>query len=183
MTLATLTLRPALPSDAQAMLDIYAPVVERTAISFELTAPTLSEFAERVRKISAGWAWLVAERDGQVIGYAYGSSHRERAAYRWSTEVTAYMAPAAQRQGIGRQLYGALLPQLAARGLCNAYAGIALPNDASVALHQSAGFHAIGTFPAVGRKFGRWHDVAWFHCRLRAEPPDASPANNSDVPA
>lgn len=171
MTLSAPIIRPALPSDAKAMLDIYAPVVERTAISFELTAPTLSEFVERMRKISAGWVWLVAERDGQVIGYAYGSPHRERAAYRWSTEVTAYVAPAAQRQGIGRQLYGALLPQLADRGLCNAYAGIALPNDASIALHQRVGFRAIGTFPAVGRKFGRWHDVAWFHSALRAEPP------------
>jgi L-amino acid N-acyltransferase YncA len=180
MTFSAPTIRAALPGDAQAMLDIYAPVVLRTAISFELTAPTLSEFEERVRKCSAGRAWLVAERDGQVIGYAYGSPHRERAAYRWSTEVSAYVAPAAQRQGIGRQLYGALLPQLADRGLCNAYAGIALPNDASVALHQSAGFCAIGTFPAVGRKFGRWHDVAWFHRALRSEPPGDSPANTTE---
>jgi L-amino acid N-acyltransferase YncA len=171
MTTPALTIRPAVPGDAPAMLDIYAPVVAQTAISFELTAPTLSEFAERVRKLSAGWGWLVAECDGLLLGYAYGSPHRERAAYRWSTEVTAYVARAAQRQGIGRRLYDALLPQLADRGLCNAYAGIALPNDASMALHQSAGFRSIGVFPAVGRKFGRWHDVAWCHRALRAEPP------------
>jgi L-amino acid N-acyltransferase YncA len=117
MTTPALTIRPAVPGDAQAMLDIHAPVVAQTAISFELAAPTLAELVERVRKISAGWVWLVAERDGQVIGYACGSPHRERTAYRWSTEVSAYVAPAAQRLGVGRLLArrGVVPPRIARR--------------------------------------------------------------------
>jgi phosphinothricin acetyltransferase len=168
-------IRPATPSDAAAMLSIYAPIVQSTAISFESEPPSLAEFEGRVRKYSSGWAWLVCELNGAVVGYAYGSPHRERAAYRWSTETSAYVAPEARRQGVGTLLYQALLPALASKGLCNAYAGIALPNPASVALHVSVGFRSIGTFPAVGRKFGQWHDVGWFHCSLRQLAPGEEP--------
>jgi L-amino acid N-acyltransferase YncA len=163
-------IRPATLADAADMLAIYSPVVQETAISFELAPPTLQEFEERVRKYSCDWAWLVAERDGLIVGYAYGSSHRERLAYKWSTETSAYVHPSARGQGVGKRLYHALLPLLAEKGYCNAYAGIALPNDASVALHQSVGFRPIGQFPSVGRKFGKWHDVAWFHRNLREHP-------------
>jgi L-amino acid N-acyltransferase YncA len=163
-------IRAALPSDAAAMLAIYAPIVRETAISFELDPPSLPEFEDRVIKYSKDWVWLVAEVDGNVVGYAYGSSHRERLAYQWSTETSAYVAEAARGSGIGKLLYRALLPALADRGYCNAYAGIALPNEASVALHESVGFRSIGTFPSVGRKFNRWHDVGWFHCNLRSHP-------------
>jgi L-amino acid N-acyltransferase YncA len=164
-------IRPATISDEAAMLSIYAPVVRETAISFEIEPPSLAEFEERVHKYSEGWEWLVAELDDKVLGYANGSPHRERPAYRWSTETSAYVSPAARRQGVGKRLYKDLLLALTSRGFCNAYAGISLPNTASVALHQSVGFRSIGTFPAVGRKFGKWHDVAWFHCALRHEPP------------
>ncbi len=163
-------IRPANTNDAEIMLAIYAPVVENTAISFELVPPTLDEFSDRIRKYSAKWAWLVAELDGNVVGYVYGSSHRERAAYQWSTETAAYIAPQSRGRGIGKALYKALLPALATKGYCNAYAAIALPNQASVSLHESVGFRSIGTFPAVGRKFDRWHDVGWFHCALRDAP-------------
>ena len=164
-------IRPANLADAPAMLAIYLPVVKETAISFELEAPTLQEFEARVAKCARGWAWLVAEQGGRILGYAYGSAHRERAAYQWSTETSAYVHPHARGTGVGKALYQALIPELAAKGYCNAYAGISLPNAASVALHQSVGFCAIGQFPSVGRKFGRWHDVGWFHRRLRADPP------------
>jgi L-amino acid N-acyltransferase YncA len=160
-------IRPATLSDAAAMLAIYAPVVRETAISFENEPPSLDEFAERIRTYSAEWGWLVAEHDGEILGYAYGSAHRARHAYRYSTETSAYVSLAARRQGVGKRLYEALLTALATRGLCNAYAGISLPNPASVALHESAGFRLIGTFPAVGHKFGNWHDVAWFYRPLR----------------
>lgn len=152
------------------MLAIYAPVVRETAISFELVPPTLDDFEARVAKYSTGWAWLVAELNDEILGYAYGSPHRERAAYRWSTETSTYVALGARKRGIGTQLYQALLPALGDRGFCNAYAGVTLPNEASVALHRSVGFSPIGTFPAVGRKFNKWHDVAWFYRCLRQLP-------------
>lgn len=153
------------------MLAIYRPVVEQTAISFEESAPSLAEFSARLNKYLKDWCAFVAEDSGRVVGYAYGSSHRERAAYRWSVETTVYVAAEAQRAGTGRALYGALLPALAQAGFCNAYAGVALPNTASVGLHQAVGFRSIGTFPRVGYKHGAWHDVAWFHKALREQPP------------
>lgn len=153
------------------MLAIYRPYVEGTFISFEQEVPSLEEYTSRIRKYITGWAGVVAEAEGEVLGYAYGSSHRERAAYKWSVETTVYVAASAQRCGIGRQLYAALLPMLEDAGYCNAYAGIALPNAASVALHQATGFHPIGIFRRVGYKFDRWRDVAWFHRALREEPP------------
>lgn len=164
-------IRSATEADAAALLAIYAPYVEHTAISFELTPPTVEDFAGRIRKALAEWAWLVAEVDGQCAGYAYGSAHRPRAAYRWSVETSAYVHPDYWRRGIGRALYGQLLEVLPARGYCNAYAGVTLPNAASVALHEDLGFQPIGVFTAVGRKFGAWHDVAWFERALRDRPP------------
>ena len=168
-----LTLRPAAGADAAALLDIYRPYVEATAVSFETVVPSIDEFAARIARTAAGWQWLVAERDGRCVGYAYGSSHRERAAYRWSVEVSAYVLPAHHRRGIGRALYLRLFEDLRRKGFCNAYAGIALPNEGSVALHRSVGFEFIGIFKAVGRKFDRWHDVAWFQRGLRDAPPSA----------
>jgi phosphinothricin acetyltransferase len=167
--------RPASDSDATAMLAIYAYYVRETSISFEHEVPSLEEFGSRVRKYIAGWGGVVAELDGEVVGYAYGSSHRERAAYRWSAETTVYVQVGKHGSGIGRRLYGALLPALANAGYCNAYAGVALPNPASVGLHRAVGFSPIGTFPRVGYKFGAWCDVAWFHMALREGPDTSQP--------
>lgn len=164
-------IRPATEADAQSLLAIYRPFVESSVISFETVAPGVDEFSARIRKALQGWQWLVAEKDGQCIGYAYGSSHRERAAYRWSAEVSAYVRPEQHRKGIGRSLYLKLFDDLIQIGFCNAYAGVTLPNEASVALHRSVGFEFVGTFRSVGRKFGKWHDVAWFQRRLRDRPP------------
>ena len=164
-------IRAAIAADAPALRAIYAPFVERTATSFEAVPPTVEEFAQRIRKVlDGGWAWLVAESYGRCAGYAYGSLHREREAYRWSVETTVYVHTEHQRRGIGRALYTALFAVLTEKGFCNAFAGVTLPNDASVALHRSVGFQPIGTFRAVGRKFGRWHDVAWFQRPLRDAP-------------
>ena len=165
-----LTIRSATADDAAALLAVYAPIVETTTISFETEPPTLEEFTARIQKAVAKWAWLVAEQDGQCVGYAYGSMHRERAAYRYSVEVSAYVAESARRRGIGALLYRELFTALAARGYCNALAGIALPNEASVALHESVGFTAVGVFKNIGWKFGAWHDVAWFEKPLRDQP-------------
>ena len=164
------TIRPAAEHDASAVARIYAPYVHDTAISFEETVPTQAEMAARIVKSRSRWQWLVADLDGAVVGYAYGSQHRERAAYRWSVEVSAYVGRDHHRQGIGRALYGALFAELADKGYCNAFAGITLPNDPSVKLHTSMGFEPIGTFHSVGWKFGRWHDVAWFQRTLRKTP-------------
>jgi L-amino acid N-acyltransferase YncA len=153
------------------LLAIYRPFVETTAVSFEMTAPSVEEFAARIAKAVAGWQWLVAERDGECIGYPYGSSHRERPAYRWSVEVSAYVHAGCRRQGVASELCARLFEQLAHKGFCNAYAGISLPNEGSVALHRRVGFEPIGVFKAVGRKFDAWHDVAWFHLALRESPP------------
>ena len=133
----TLTIRSAVEADAAALLAIYRPFVESTAVSFETVVPTVEEFATRIAKALAGWQWLVAEQDGQCIGYAYGSSHRQRQAYRWSVEVSAYVHPNYHRQGVGRALYLRLFEELARKGFCNAYAGTTLPNEGSVALHRS----------------------------------------------
>src|SRR5438105_2761672 len=142
--------RPAVPQDAPAIAEIYAPFVAGTAVSFEETPPTAVEMLRRIEHAQSRWQWLVADLDGTVAGYAYGTRHRERAAYRWSVEVSAYVHPDHHRQGIGRALYRQLLDDLAGKGFCNAYAGIALPNDSSVALHRAAGFEPIGVFKAVG---------------------------------
>ena len=168
---APLLIRPATEADTDALLAIYAPFVERTAVSFETVVPSVEEFAARIDKSNSRWAWLVAERDGSLLGYAYGSTHRERAAYRWSVETSAYIDPRFQRQGIGKGLYLALLTVLADMGYCNAFAGATLPNDASIALHRSVGFEPIGVFKSIGRKFGKWHDVSWMQRKLRDEPP------------
>jgi L-amino acid N-acyltransferase YncA len=165
-------IRPANEHDAAALLSIYRPFVESTAVSFETVSPTVEEFAVRISKITAGWRWLVAERDGLCIGYAYASAHRERPAYRWSVEVSVYIHPDHHRQGVGMALYRQLMHDLEQAGYCNAYAGITLPNDGSVSLHRALGFEPIGVFKSVGRKFDQWHDVAWFHRRLREAPPE-----------
>ena len=169
-------IRPASESDAAELLDIYRPFVESTAASFEIETPSVAEFAERITKSVADWQWLVAEQDERCIGYAYGTSHRARAAYKGSVEVSAYVHPGHLRRGVGRMLYTQLFEDLARRGYRNAYAGIALPNDASIALHKGVGFEYVGTFKSVGRKFDRWHDVAWYQRPL----PDPAATNGSE---
>ena len=170
--LAPLKIRQATEADAPALLAIYAPYVEETPISFETVVPSVDEFAGRIRKYLSAWQYLVAERDGRIVGYAYGGTHRERAAYRFSVEVSAYVDRGCHRQGIGRALYAQLFADLAAKGYCEAFAGITYPNDASIGLHTAVGFEMIGVFRNIGWKFDRWHDVAWMQRRLRDRPAD-----------
>lgn len=122
-----LTVRPATPADGAALLAIYAPIVESTAISFGLAPPTLQEFSIRIQAVIAHWAWLVAEQEGHCVGHACAAFYRERPAYRWSVETSAYVATSARRRGIGARLYHQLFAAWASRGYCNAIAGIALP--------------------------------------------------------
>ena len=167
-----ITIRQASEADAAQLVAIYAPFVEHSAVSFETVAPSVEEFAARIAKCLNGWQYLVAERDGRAVGYAYGGVHRERAAYRFSVEVSAYIDPACHRQGIGRPLYTRLFADLSAKGYCTAFAGITLPNDASVGMHTAAGFEPIGVFRNIGWKYGTWHDVAWMQRTLRDAPPE-----------
>jgi L-amino acid N-acyltransferase YncA len=165
-----INVRLATKADAPALVEIYRPYVECTAVSFESECPTVSEFGERITNVLGRWVWLVAEEGGLCVGYAYASSHRERPAYRWSVEGSAYVREGHQRRGIGRRLYVELLEHLRTKGYCNVFAGVALPNEASIGLHESLGFKPIGVFSRVGRKFGAWHDVAWFQLQLLEEP-------------
>ncbi|MBU1173986.1 MAG: GNAT family N-acetyltransferase [Alphaproteobacteria bacterium] len=159
---AGIAVRPARADDAPAIQAIYAPIVETTFISFEETAPDVAETERRIAAIQQRHLYLVAERDNAVVGFAYGGPHRERAAYRYSVDVTVYVAETARRQGIGRLLYGELLPGLAALGYHSAFAGIALPNAGSVGLHEAMGFTPVGIYREVGWKFGAWRDVGWW---------------------
>ena len=159
----SLHIRPVNEADAADLLEIYRPFVEDTAISFEIEVPSVADFELRIRSAAEKWLWLVAERNDMPIGYAYGSAHRPREAYKYSVETSAYVHRDYHRQGVARLLYNKLLIGLTTRGYRNAYAGITLPNEASMAFHKSVGFEYIGVFPRVGNKFEQWHDVAWLH--------------------
>ena len=162
--------------DAAACAAIYAPSVSDGVASLEERAPEPHEMADRIRILSRTHPWLVAEIDGQVAGYAYGSRHHERAAYRWSADVTVYIAAAHQRRGVGRALYTALFDLLKDQGIYELCAGVTLPNDASVGLHESLGFQPVGVYRDVAYKFGRWHSVGWWQLSLRPRGDGQPPA-------
>lgn len=162
------SIRTAAPSDAAAIQSIYMPYVAETAISFEVDVPSVASMAERMASVvDAGLPYLVAERGGMVLGYAYAGPHRTRAAYRFAVDVTAYVVPDHRGGGIGTALYTELLHRLSATEAHAAFAGITLPNERSVALHEKVGFTPVGVFREVGWKFDRWHDVGWWQRRLR----------------
>ena len=159
--------------DAAACASIYGPYVRETAISFEEHPPDEIAFAERIGRISRSHPWLVALDSGVVTGFAYGCPHRGRAAYRWAVDVSVYVDPDRRRHGAGRALYGALLPLLRDQGFYMACAGVTLPNEASVAFHESFGFTPVGVYRRIGFKLGTWWDVGWWQRELRAPAADA----------
>ena len=169
-------IRMAIPADGERLAAIYAPAVTDRATSFELTAPDASEMARRVSTLTARTPWLVLEENGRVLGYAYASPHRTRACYRWSADVSVYVAADARGNGIGHALYTALLSILELQRFHAAFAGITLPNDASVALHEAVGFEALGVYREVGFKHGHWHDVGWWRRSLGSGGKPAEPA-------
>lgn len=166
---STPLIRLAEEGDALQIAAIYAPVVRDTMISFETESPSVEEIARRVRDTLVRWPWLVCERDGEVLGYAYAGAHRSRAAYQWSVDVSAYVREYARRKGVGRALYTSLIAALDLQGFYNAYAGIALPNNASVGLHEAMGFRLVGVYRGVGYKLGAWRDVGWWGLALRED--------------
>jgi phosphinothricin acetyltransferase len=163
-------IRLATERDALACQRIYAPIVTETAISFETEVPSVEEMERRIADTLVQLPWLVLEEPEGVRGYAYAALHRKRAAYQWSVEVSVYVAEEARGRGVGRRLYTALLDLLRRQGYVNSFAGIALPNDASVGLHEAMGFRPIGVYRKVGFKLGHWLDVGWWQLELR-EPP------------
>jgi phosphinothricin acetyltransferase len=168
-------IRLAEQSDAAQVQAIYAPFCTDTVVSFEETAPPVDQMWQRIASTLERWPWLVCTDGATVLGYAYAGNHRERAAYRWSVEVSAYVAEGQRRRGVGRALYTALFALLRLQGYVNAYAGITLPNLASVGLHEAVGFVPVGVYRAVGYKKGAWHDVGWWQLALRshqASPPE-----------
>ena len=162
-------IRIATVQDAADMVTIYAPIVRHTAISFELEPPTVQVMQQRVADTLRRLPWLIYEGHGKVLGYAYASTHRARAAYQWSVDVSVYIDADSRRSGAGRALYTALFRLLARQGFYNAYAGITLPNTASVSLHETLAFEAIGVYHNVGYKLGAWHDVGWWQLRLQTD--------------
>ena len=168
-----ITIRLATPDDAEQVQAIYAPYCH-TPISFEMEPPSVEEMRGRLAKVLGQYPWLLCENGGEVLGYAYATQHRERAAYRWSVDTAVYVRQGCQRRGVGRALYMSLLGVLPLLGYVNAYAGVTVPNPASVALHGAMGFQPIGVYRQVGFKNGAWHDVAWF-CRSLQPRPDEPP--------
>ena len=163
--------RSAVADDSGAVAEIYNHYVAKTVITFEEEPVSASEMGRRIEdSTSASLPWLVAEREGKVAGYAYATPWRARSAYRFSVEVTVYLDPDCSRMGIGSRLYEALLPKLMTRGLHAAFGVIALPNDASVALHEKFGFARAALLREVGFKFGRWIDVGYWQLIFESSP-------------
>jgi phosphinothricin acetyltransferase len=177
----TLRLRSAdAARDGAACAAVYAPYVRDTVISLEETPPDAAEMTARIERIERTHPYLVAEEAGRVVGFAYGSIHRERAAYRWAADVSVYIDRECHRRGIGRALYEALFALLRAQNLLIACAGITLPNDASVAIHEAFGFVPVGVYRNIGFKFGAWRDVGWWQLELSPingqNPPEPTPS-------
>lgn len=162
-------IRPATVADAAAIAAIYHPYVANTTITFEETPVSVEEMAQRIASTIVNLPWHVFESNGQVVGYAYASPWRTRCAYRLSVETTVYVAQGYSGQGIGSQLYRALLDNLRERGIHAVLGGIALPNPASVALHERFGFEKVAHFKQVGRKFDRWIDVGYWELMTNDE--------------
>ncbi|HVR84170.1 MAG TPA: GNAT family N-acetyltransferase [Planctomycetota bacterium] len=155
-------------ADARAIRDIYAPFVSDSATSFEADPPDVATMELRIQELHGKFPWLVYEAGREVLGYAYASPHRAaRKAYQWCVEVSIYLHALARGRGAGRALYSGLFDLLVRQGYVNAYAGVTLPNPASLRLHQSLGFQPIGVYPRIGFKLGNWHDVAWLQLRLQ----------------
>lgn len=155
------------PDDMKSVLNIYAPYIENTAITFEYHIPSLFDFSQRIKDITSFYPWLVAETGGQIAGYAYACRHRSRKAYEWSVESSVYIQENYQGKGIAKALYQNLFQILQFQRIINVYAGITLPNIKSESFHKAMGFEPVGIYQKVGYKMGKWHDVLWMALSLQ----------------
>lgn len=179
---AAITIRTAALPDAERLLEIYRPYVEETAITFEYDVPTIDEFRGRMTRVLEKYPYLVAERDGTIVGYAYAGPFVGRAAYDWSVETTIYLDRAVRRQGIGKALYTALETVLGAMGILNLNACIGYPEVEdehltrnSVEFHAHLGYQWVGQFHNCGYKFGRWYHMVWMEKMLGEHPVQPDP--------
>ena len=169
------SIRLATESDAEDVAAIYAPIVERTHVSFETDPPSVGTIRRRIRDTLTHLPWLVCEYDGRVLGYAYASPYSDRDAYQWTVIVSVYVDDQWRRCGVGRGLYESLFTGLQLQGLCNAIAVIALPNEPSVTFHESFGFERIGVYRRIGFKDGTWWDVG--HWQRQLQKADGRPSS------
>lgn len=178
-------IRLAVENDSASILEIYAPFITGTVITFECDVPIVTEFGKRITNIEKKYPWLICEINGNAAGYAYASQFNERAAYDWSVDFSVYIKPEYHRKKIGKALYFALFELLKVQGYYNAYAGITLPNIKSEGFHQSFGFRSVGVYKNAGYKFGSWHDVKWFELKIQdysqtpATPKSINEINNT----
>lgn len=167
-----LTIRPALAEDCEAFARIYRPIVLHTSISYEEEPPDAAELAKRLAAVTLRHPWLAAEEGGEIFGYAYATTFRARVGYRFVCESSVYVADAARGRGVGVALYRVLLDVLRRQGFATVYAGISLPNDASIRLHERVGFRPVGVFHRAGWKLGRFHDAGFWELSLRDGEPN-----------
>jgi phosphinothricin acetyltransferase len=174
--------RLATTDDAAAVADIYGHYVVHSPATFEEVVPSTAEMAQRIDDVLLQFPFFVAVIDDTVAGYAYASPYAVRASYRWSTTVGIYLHHEQRRKGLGRALYAELLPAVRRQGYVRAYAGITMPNEASIGLHEAIGFYPVGTYSAVGYKLGDWRDVGWWEYQLQLALPER-PAEPIPFPA
>ena len=188
-----ITIRTAILSDAQALLNIYAPYVEYTAITFEYDVPSVEEFASRIKNTLQKYPYLVAEKNGRLLGYAYASPFHERPAYDWAVETSIYVDQNIKHQGIGRRLHDALEDALRSQGILNMNACIAYPPEEdeyldknSVEFHTHMGYRLVGEFYKCGYKFHRWYNMVWMEKlignHLSDQKPPKFPALKYKIP-
>jgi L-amino acid N-acyltransferase YncA len=175
-------IRIAKTSDAASILEIYTPYILNTAITFETEIPSLENIEYRIITYQESWPWLVYEIAGTIVGYAYATKHRERAAYQWCVESSVYISDNFQQKGIAQALYTALFEILKYQGCRNVYAGITLPNDKSISFHKKFGFSKIAEYKKIGYKLGLWNTVSWWELKVNEYSADpAPPMKFSDI--
>jgi len=165
-----ITIRMAAEDDAEGILAIYAPYVTDTAITFEYDIPTIEDFAERIKRTLMKYPYLVAILDKKIVGYAYASIFKDRAAYDWAVEMTVYVRQDCKAKGIGKNLYIALEEMLEKQNIINLNACIAYPNPVSIGFHQDMGYKTVGHFTKCGYKFETWYDMVWMEKLIGKHP-------------
>ena len=171
----SITLRPAELKDAEVLVDIYNPYIKETTVTYEYDEITAEEFAGRMESVMGKYPYIVAEEDGNILGYAYGSPYHVRAAYQWDCDLSVYLRMDSRGKGVGKLLFEKLLDILKKQGYVNAYSFIDSPNPMSEALHKKFGFNEIGCLEKAGYKFGRWLDMKLWGKRI------ADPVSPSEI--